>query len=244
MNREWKTFGKKNPYYGVCTSEEFKNANLSEETLKSFFTSGEEHIGRVVETIRTKLDPQFAPGYTMDFGCGVGRLLIPLSKLSKIVDGLDISQGMLAEAKRNLDKLGIKNVNLIESSRLSNIANEKYDFVHSFIVFQHITVKNGMNIFEQVLDTLKKGGIGALHFTYRDSAGPFKRFKRKLLRISFFNAVKNLLKGESLNTPNMLMSEYSINKLLNILQSRGIQATIVEYTNHSGYLGIMLLFRK
>jgi len=244
MNREWKTLGKDNPYYGVCTSDEFKSIHLTEDALNIFFSSGEKHMSWVIDVIKKKLDPQFAPAYAIDFGCGVGRLLIPLSKVAMKVDGVDISLEMLAEAKKNLDNLGISNVNLIESPGLPALEKGKYDFIHSFIVFQHISVKNGIAIFEELLETLKPDGIGALHFTFRDTADSFKRFKRRLLKMAFFNAVKNILKGESLNTPNMQMNEYPINKLLFILQSRGIENIIGEYTNHDGYLGIMLFFKK
>ena len=244
MNREWKTLGKDNPYFGVCSSDEYKNSNLSQEALNSFFSSGEQHINWVMDIIRKTLDPNFKPLHSLDFGCGVGRLVVPLASLSARVDGIDISAGMLAEAGKNLENLGIKNVNLIESKGSLVVEKEKYDFIHSFIVFQHIAVQNGIGIFEQLLDSLKKGGVGALHFTYMDTAATLKKFKRKLLRYSLFNGLKNLLKREPLSTPNMQMNEYPLKLLFSILQSRGIQNVVVEYTNHSGYLGVMLFFKK
>ena len=45
-----------------------------------------------------------APGPTLELGCGTGRLLAPLAREGIEVTGLDLSQAMLAEAKRQLKR--------------------------------------------------------------------------------------------------------------------------------------------
>ena len=62
----------------------------------------------------------------IEFGCGSGRILIPLLKKGFDISGLDISKGMLANLKNKLKKENLKtkifNKNLINFS-----LNEKFD---------------------------------------------------------------------------------------------------------------------
>ena len=53
------------------------------------------------------------------------------------VVGVDVSPSMLAEARRNCDARGARNVELLAADRLGTLAPE-FDLVHSFIVLQHI----------------------------------------------------------------------------------------------------------
>ena len=44
----------------------------------------------------------------LDLGCGTGRILIPLVREGFDVDGVDVSADMIAEAKAEADRLGLK----------------------------------------------------------------------------------------------------------------------------------------
>lgn len=244
MNNEWKVLGTKDPYYGVCSTDEFNNSNLNENSRRAFFRSGAEYITSVTTVINSTFGHDFHPQNAIDFGCGVGRLVIPLSSICNHVTGIDISAGMLAEAKKNLHERGIQNVSLVESSKEITLQREQYDFIHSYIVFQHIPVQAGIHIFQQLLDLLKPGGIGAVHFTYYDISTPFKKFKRKLLRVPLLNSLNNNFSGVPFNTPAMQMNVYPLNELFMILQQKGSTRVHTEYTNHGGYLGVILYFRK
>ncbi len=61
----------------------------------------------------------------MDFDCGAGRLLIPHAKNSGHVDGDDISESMLIEARKNCDSFSVNNVNFLKSGdELSELTGE------------------------------------------------------------------------------------------------------------------------
>ena len=52
---------------------------------------------------------------SLDFGCGVGRLIIPFARVFEHVTGVDISPAMLEIAQRNCLEQGIHNVEFVRS---------------------------------------------------------------------------------------------------------------------------------
>ncbi|HKJ31811.1 MAG TPA: class I SAM-dependent methyltransferase [Balneolales bacterium] len=97
----------------------------------------------ILKKIRKYVDPHFSINRALDFGCGVGRLLIPLSVYSSHVTGVDVSESMLDEARKNCEARQITNVDFIKSDDDLSLLNRKFNFIHSYIVFQHIPAKRG-----------------------------------------------------------------------------------------------------
>ncbi len=76
----------------------------------------------------------------LEIGCGIGRLLRPLSERVAEVHGVDISTEMVAQARRALADR--KNVQVTPTlGGLEFVAEGSLDFVYSFIVFQHVPTK-------------------------------------------------------------------------------------------------------
>ncbi len=163
----WEKWGKKDPYFSVITFERYRTNILTAEALEEFFKSGQDHVDYVMGTIRKVFDKEYTPDHSLDFGCGVGRLLLPLAAISKTATGIDISSSMLAEAKKNCEARGIQNVELfLSDDALAQLQGHQYDFIHSFIVFQHIPIQRGMRIFKSLMQHLAPGGFMAVQFTY------------------------------------------------------------------------------
>jgi 2-polyprenyl-3-methyl-5-hydroxy-6-metoxy-1,4-benzoquinol methylase len=80
---EWEKFCVAHPYCSVATNPKFHKANLTAEHRNDFFKIGAEHVADVVRTIKQNIDPQFSPRLSLDFGCGVGRLLVPIADFSE-----------------------------------------------------------------------------------------------------------------------------------------------------------------
>ena len=244
-NREWEKIGATDPYFGVCSHDQYRLSNLKEENKEKLFISGSDHINNILNNIKKHIDPAYTPKKAVDFGCGVGRMVIPLAKIAKSVVGLDISESMLNEAKKNCENQSIKNASFFKADENLSALNDKYDFIHSFIVFQHIPVKRGERLFENLLTHLEDGGICVVHFTYARHQVPIRKLipliKNYIPLAKYFI---NLIKGRGFFSLEMQMNAYNLNKLLFIIQKNNAHNLYAEYTNHGGNSGILLYFRK
>ena len=101
-NADWEHLARTEPYWSVLSEDVYKLDKLDDKHLKQFFASGEALTAKIFETIERHYSESFRPKRALDFGCGVGRLLIPLSKRCEQVVGVDVSETMLEIARENL----------------------------------------------------------------------------------------------------------------------------------------------
>lgn len=246
----WEHFGKNRPYFGVLTQDRFTPENLNRDTKAEFFESGQRYIDWMLTGVR-HLSPDCQPGRALDFGCGVGRLALPLARACGSVVGVDVSESMLAEASRNAQEQGIDNVAFVKSDDSLSRVTGTFDLVHSFIVFQHIPPDRGKVIFQRLVNLLNDDGIGVLHVTYSFASGA-SRWRKILKAIKhsapFLVGVHNVVKGHSFSEPIMQMNEYDLNELLRLLQESGCHDVQLRFTetNVQGqpFYGVSLYFRK
>jgi 2-polyprenyl-3-methyl-5-hydroxy-6-metoxy-1,4-benzoquinol methylase len=246
-DHEWEKFGKINPYYGVLTLDKYRLTNLTNESKEEFFRSGFEYIDTVLRKLRMYIDAEFAITEALDFGCGVGRLVIPLSKVSEHVTGIDVSASMLQEANRNCEIKSITNVDFVKSDdNLSLLNSREFNFIHSVIVFQHIPVNRGESIFQNLISHLRTGGCGVIHFVYSKQDSNFRTFFSGFIsrHIPFGSNFINIVKGKPFFAPNMQMNKYNLNRLFLILQTNNVSKSYFEFTNDGGELGVILYFQK
>lgn len=240
----WEEWGRKEPYFGVITNQKFRRAELTTEARNEFFESGRAHVKFVFEMIRKYINPGFEPASVVDFGCGVGRLLVHFSPVAREVVGLDVSPSMLEEAKRNCDEFGVSNAQLLLSDDQLSTLSGRYDLIHSFIVFQHIPPERGRMIFRQMLPRISAGGVGALHFSYAKTchAATYGVAPQSVpSAASAWRATGSIRKPGA--DPEMQMNPYHLNEILFILQGAGVRRFHVEFTDHGGELGVFLFFQ-
>lgn len=243
---DWERYGAENAYYTVLTEEKFRAENLDENALDEFFASGKEYAAHIWRDLETSLQPDFRPRRALDFGCGVGRLTLPLAAKCETIIGIDISENMVAEARQNAAKNNISNASFVrDEGSLANVEG-KFDFVHSFIVFQHIDTKIGEAIARRLIERLDADGIGVLHFTYRDKTSFGAQTRRKLYRnIPLVRHLRNFFlenKKEPAATV-FSMNPYNLNRLFAILQENDCHRCSVRFSDH-GFDGVVLFFQK
>ena len=243
-DREWEKYGSQDPYYGVLSDAQYSKGNLGKAEKEKFFRTGKDHIDHVIDSATAFFGPPDTRR-ALDFGCGVGRLVIPLSARFEEVVGLDVSSSMLEEARLNCGERELGNVSLkVSDGRFEEFRN-RISFLHSFIVFQHILPEQGMRLFGALVDSLDAGGIGAVHFCYAIRVPPGVAFKRKVVRtLPWLHLLVNIVKRRPLRYPMMEMNEYDCNGILSLLQAKGITRVVCEYTDHADHWGVMVYFRK
>ncbi|HEY4896564.1 MAG TPA: methyltransferase domain-containing protein [Solirubrobacteraceae bacterium] len=158
----------------------------------------------------------------LDFGCGVGRIALPLAARCEHVYGLDISPAVLREAGSNAKRLGLENVEWLDAARLGDLSGD-YDLVISLYVFQHIPSREGERVFAQLVKGLRPDGIGAIHVTIRPRQ-PLTGLARWGTRSGAANGPAEMLKAMNWSYPYMLMHSYSLNRLGRILADNGVSA--------------------
>ncbi len=124
-------------------------------TEESFWRSGEEdlsnHILRDLDIDRS--------ASVLEIGCGIGRLLRPMSERVAHATGVDISAEMIRLAQEAL--AGRPNVRLlITDGDLAGVADASLDLVYSHIVFQHVPSRKAVSrYFAEAARVLKGGGV-------------------------------------------------------------------------------------
>ena len=230
------------PYYGVYSIDEFRGRELDDARRDRFFASGDEHVTSVRAALRGFLGPEFEPRAVLDYGCGVGRLLIPLAHGATRAVGVDVSPSMLAEARRNLDAAGLAGVELLTPVDLDKLTPE-FDLVHSAIVLQHMPVREGERTVASLARLLRPGGAGALQVP--TGARHRLRAFNAVMKLPGVSNVLNLVRGRPWSYPHMQMNVYDLSRLAVILQSCGVETIHVALEPPwGGYRSCTLYFRR
>ena len=138
MKKEWDARSKLDTLFVISTEHS--------ENYEDFWQSGMDDIKSILdidgsrfEKITHQKDPKKMR--ILEIGCGIGRLLIPMSESFGQVIGVDISSEMIHKGKKHLEN--IQNCQIFENNGidLSEFSDNYFDFCFSFIVFQHIPEK-------------------------------------------------------------------------------------------------------
>lgn len=227
-DRDWESWGKQDPYYGVLSEERFRAGTLTGDRRQDFFRSGEAHVATLLDTIRRMFAADFSPARSLDFGCGVGRLLIPLAQRSAHATGVDVSPSMLAEAAANCGAAGVGNIELVRSDDALSSVGSDYDLVHSHLVFAHIHPTRGLAFIDTLAEKVRPGGFIAVQVPYACSAPRWKRVLVQLrYRVPLLHVLRNVLRGRPPGEPAMQLHVYPLPRLFRMLRRRGFADILV-----------------
>jgi trans-aconitate methyltransferase len=174
----------------------------------------------------------------------VGRVLVPLARRFPGAVGVDVANSMLAEAKKNMLARGLFPELILGDDALSQVKGN-FDFIHSYIVLQHIPRVRGEKLVAGLLERLRPGGVAALHITYSlGLPAPQRLFRSARLRAPFVGHAWNVVKGRGAFTPYIEVYEYDLATVFEILRSEACTEVYTTLTDHAGLKGLFLFCRK
>jgi len=154
MKKDWSDRAKENAYHWVDSSK--KDWDKS-EYYKGGVSEVEEYVLPIFKKGAIKIDA-LSKMRALDIGCGTGRLSVAMAKYFGKVDGVDVSEDMIDIAKRDNKDISNVDFHINNGVDLSGIKNDVYDFVFSFIVFQHIPKRSIIkNYIKEIYRVLKPG---------------------------------------------------------------------------------------
>jgi SAM-dependent methyltransferase len=229
---DWRELGRSEPYWGVLSHDMFRPENLTPEAIEAFYACGRPYIDEIVGRLAAATGS--APrGRALDFGCGVGRLTEAMAEHVDEVVGLDVSPGMLEVARRRGGK----------AAYLETLPEGMtFDWINSFIVFQHIPPERGEAILADLLARLNPDGAVSLQFAvWRDAV---KQWPKTTGWRSAFGSLRRRRWVASLPVGHILMYDYDLSRLLRLLNAGGVEEMSLVSTHHDGHHGVIILGRR
>jgi 2-polyprenyl-3-methyl-5-hydroxy-6-metoxy-1,4-benzoquinol methylase len=127
--------------------------------VEELFERGEAYLDRIERRFAELGTPVDHAGAALDFGCGVGRVLVPMAGRYAHAVGVDVAATMLDEARRHLGDRPAE-LRAYDGVDVDGCLGElRFDLVHTTRTVQHIPPADGMQILRRLLDRLNPGGV-------------------------------------------------------------------------------------
>ena len=96
----------------------------------------------------------------LEIGCGPGRLVKPLSRHFGEIHGVDVADEMIRLARERLSDIPHAHFHATDGASLPQFADESFDFIYSYAVFQHIPSREVvLEYMREIRRLLKPGGV-------------------------------------------------------------------------------------
>lgn len=158
-NIEWKFWGKKDPLWAVATWKGRRKDGVNPWTDEEFYALGRsDWRDFIVHWQRYGVSPETA----VEIGCGAGRLTKPMAEFFRRVHALDVSEEMIAYARKNIDRPSVE-FKVVDGCHIP-CDDCSADAIFSAQVFQHLEAKQDVeNYFREMARVLVPGGSLMIH---------------------------------------------------------------------------------
>lgn len=130
MKRFWEEKARENAMYYISSYRAY-----DEQDPEEFWKWGETLTDRY---LKESAIPFTGRERVLEIGCGIGRMTIALGKRFREVVGIDISEEMVRKAREATAAHANIRISASNGVDLCAFADASFDFVFSYIVFQHI----------------------------------------------------------------------------------------------------------
>jgi len=156
IKQSWEHLGDTRAHHSVLTSKDFLPDSL-EQNIGAFWKSGENEV-KEIEAILKRHNVNIKEVKTaVEYGCGVGRVTVPLSKRVSSMHAYDISRPHLNYAKEHANEERATIDFHLVSDPLGKL--QPCDLFYSRIVFQHNPPPIILQLIKNALESLNPGGI-------------------------------------------------------------------------------------
>ncbi len=242
---DWEELARREPYFAVLTDGGLPGVESNSIATAAFFETGEADVSSLLAAIASLLGHEIPLTSALDFGCGAGRLTLPLARRAVRVVACDIAPTMLAHARQNAEDAGLRNVTFIESHELAGLPPGHFDFVCSLLVLQHIPPVDGYALIRTLLSVLAPGGVAALHVTFERPGSAVRRLARLLQgRSRFVHRAIGSARSESLRVLHMPMNGYDEHVVHRDVAAAGAEVAGRFPTHDGDTNGAVLIIEK
>ncbi|MDE3100327.1 MAG: methyltransferase domain-containing protein [Verrucomicrobiota bacterium] len=164
LARTWEELGAQDPLWAVVSLPDKRGGRWD---LAEFMETGEEEVACYHALIARHVPRDNPFSHVLDFGCGVGRLTCAWSKRAREATGVDISESMLAFARKHAAGLGNVNFFLNRHQDLGLFRDAEFDLVFSLICLQHMPWPFAQGYLREFGRVCQPGGVVAFQLPSR-----------------------------------------------------------------------------
>lgn len=245
----WEEKAKENPLFAVMTTEDVADAsadNFDPTHLEPFLAKGRRVYEGDIKPLLTRIDGAPSDIVVAEHGCGVGRILLPISEDGYKCVGIDISETMLKHCRTIAPK--VTDLHLLDANGRSAVSDDSVDLLFSFAVVKHIAkLSNFVTAIDEMCRVLKPGGILALtvnteDFQHGDIETPYRTVNEETHSLHFRPGEK---KPYSIHNQDNWSGVYIGHHLLmDLLEARGISIERRYYLNKKKLRGVWYIGAK
>jgi len=232
VDPKWEAFAAREPYFAVMTAARFLRANLTPDHEREFFASGERLVQWMLDLIDAGLSPQFAPLSTLEYGCGPGRLALPLAERPGSVTAVDRSPAMLDLARKEAERRNLGHI-IFETPEELFSRPRKFDLVVCYQVLQRLKPAEAMALLDRLIALISPNGVGVFQFPLPARASGLVSSSRWIREnVSAANKLANQLRGKDADQPFIPTHTFALDVMLPVFQRSGFRSTHVVLEPH------------
>ncbi len=217
----------------MVSAEVYRIGRMDADARRQFYQTGQADIDKLLTWFDADVGARPAGGRALDIGCGVGRLTHAMAAVADEVCGYDVSETMLKLARETATA---------GTTFTTSLPPGPFTWINSYIVFQHIPPKEGLQLLERCLAAAAPTSFISLHFTgWRDGAQPGRN---PLARLSQWRQHRASRKAGKPAERLIHMYDYNFSDVLRRLAAHGFEHAVVRHTDHGGHHGAWLLARR
>lgn len=154
LGRNWQHLATTDPHWAILTDDEHKRGKWDEA---QFYATGVREVELLLSRMQQLQLPR-AHERALDFGCGAGRITIPLADHFDEAVGVDIAPAMVALATKRAAERNCRFL-LNTAPDLSVLEDQSFDFVYSRLVLQHIPPHYTRKYLREFIRVTRPGGV-------------------------------------------------------------------------------------